>query len=218
MQVPENAELTDLTIQGLGFKAPIVVHPSDFKKSIEPVCNPDMASKILQQTFIENWRNNYAPKVKAAVLKVAKENGSEATKVSDIDDETAQVVFDAINGSEIHVQLQTGLDDYIAEYEPGVRRAATGESLSPVDRETKKLSLELVRDHLERTMNIGRTARSETFKEWDKKVQDELGITGAAHIENLAAELVEKNPKIRETAEANVAARKNLASGIDLSF
>ena len=117
-----------------------------------------------------------------------------------------------------HAALQTKLDEYIAAYEPGVRRTSGGESLSPVDREARKLALEIVRDHLEKTLGVGRTARSESYKVWDAKVQEERGMSGAEHIEEMVAALLEANPAIRETAEKNIADRAALSSGIELSF
>lgn len=215
MKIPSNAELKEVTIQGLTFNVPAPISTDMFTDEIASVMSADVAANVLNQTMIENFRNNFAKTVTKVVLDAAAAHGSDAKKVSDIDDDVAQAIFDEIETG----PLQEQLDAYIASYEPGVRRTGGGgESLSPVDREATKLALELVRDYLEREMGVGRTARSETYKAWDAKVQEELGISGAEHIADMASELLENNPAIRETAQANVDARKALASGVELKF
>ena len=211
MNIPENAERKPLMIQGVNFTVPVVVFESDFNESLTPVCPPAMAAQILQQTFTENWRNNFAGTVNKALQAAAKAHDITFTKLSEVSDEDAQTLNDSLDTS----ALQAELDAYIQTYVPGVRRTGTGEALSPVDRETHKLSVEIVRDYLEREMGVGRTARSETYKAWDAKVQEELGMTGAEHIEEMAQSLIEANPSIRETAEANLAARAKLAGNVE---
>ena len=65
---------------------------------------------------------------------------------------------------------------------------------------------------------MGRHSRSETYKAWDAKIQEEKGMSGLEYIQGLAEELMEKKPEIRETAAANVAARKKTAEGISLDL
>lgn len=214
MNVPENAQTKELTIQGITFSVPVVVSSDDINESLAPVCSPDMAASILQQTFMENWRNNFAKTVTDAIKTVADDKGIEFDKVSNLSDDDAQTINDAIDSD----ALQTALNDYISAYEPGIRRTSGGESLSPIDREARKLAVEIVRDHLENEFGVGRTARSETYKAWDAKIQEELGMTGAEHIEEMVGQLLEANPSIRKTAEANIKARQDLSSGIDLKF
>lgn len=214
MNIPDNATSRDLTIQGLNFSVPVVVTADAICEAFATVCAPEMAAQILQQTFMENWRNNFAKTVTDAIKTAAEANSIEFKKLSDLSDEDAQTINNAIDSDKLQIQL----NDYIATYEPGVRRTSGGEALSPVDRECNKLAVELVRDYLEREMSIGRTARSETYKAWDTKIQEELNMTGAEHIAEMAAELIEANPSIRETAEANIASRASLASGIQLKF
>lgn len=214
MNIPETAERKPLTIYGLTFSVPVVVTAENICESLTDVCEPSMAAQILQQTFMENWRNNFAKSVADTIKKLATENGIEFSKVSILSDEDAQTINDAIDID----QLQVGLDAYIQTYVPGIRRTGGGEALSPVDRESRKLAVEIVRGYLESELGIGRTARSETYKTWDAKIQEELNMTGAEHIEEMAQNLIEANPTIRETAESNIKARENLASGIELSF
>ena len=218
MQIPKNATTKDLTIQGLTFQVPVVVTANEFTDSIEPICNAQMAANILQQTFMENWRNNFAKSVTKAVIDAAKAKGFEGSKVSEIDDDLAQAIFDELSDSDTHAELQASLDEYIAGYEPGIRRTGGGESLSPIDREAKRIATDLVREHLERTYGIGRTARSESYKEWEKKLQEETGQSGAEYIAEMAEQLVENNPEIRATAQKNIESRLALSSGISLSF
>ena len=214
MQIPENATTKDLTIQGIKFQVPVVVTAEDFCESIEPVMSREMAAKILQQTLMENWRNNFAKTVTDAIKAVAAEHGIEFKKVSDLSDDDAAVINEYLDTD----ALQEKLNEYISSYEPGVRKTGGGgPALSPVDREAHKLAVELIKDHLEKELGVGRTARSETYRAWDAKIQEELGITGAEYIQQLAEQLLEENPSIRETAEKNVAARQALASGVSLS-
>ncbi len=214
MNIPENATRNEITIQGLPFSVPIVVSPENFNESISGVCSIEMAAQILQQTFSESWRNNFAKTVTAAIKVAADAADITFKTVKDLSDEDAQTINEAVDS----VDLQEKLDAYIATYEPGVRRTSGGESLSPVDRETNKLAVELVRDYLERDLGVGRTSRSETYKAWDAKIQEEMGVTGAEYIADLSTQLIEANPAIRETAEANIASRANLASNIALKF
>lgn len=214
MNIPENAETKDLTIQGISLKAPVVVTPEMFSDAVTAVTTPEMAASILQQTLMENWRNNFAKVVTEAIKTAAEAHEIEFKKVSDLSDDEAQVLNDAIDTD----ALQAEFLSYVASYEPGVRRSSTGEALSPVDREANKLAVELVRDYLEKTLGIGRNARSATYKEWSAKVQEELGMDGNTYIHQLAAEALETQPTIRETAEANVAARQSLAGSVSLNI
>ena len=214
MQIAENAPTKELTIQGLSFTVPVVVNASDITGTLAESCDPEVAAKMLQQTFAENWRNNFAPKVNKALKAAASSLEIEFKKIADLDDEDAQALNDAIDNA----ALQNELDEYITAYVPGVRRAAAGPALSPVDRESNKLAVDMVRDHLETALGVGRTARSESYKIWDAKVQEEMNMTGADYIAQLAEQLLEANPSIRETAQANIDARKRLAENVELNF
>jgi len=214
MQIPAEHETKSLTIQGVSFEVPVVVSEDDICEALTPVCAPSIAAQILQQTFMENWRNNFASEVTKAIKVAAEELEIDFSgKVSELSDEDAQSISEIINVE----PLQASLNAYIRNYVPGIKRTGVSESLSPVEREMRKLAIELVKDHLEKK-GIGRTSRSESYKLWDASVQEQLGKTGAAYIEELATELMETRPAIRETAERNVAGRQNLADSIELSF
>src|SRR3954462_13657602 len=75
----------------------------------------------LNQTYAENIRNNMASKVAAAI---------EAEKAD------TPVPYD-------HTAMQTAVDDYVANYEFGVRRGVTGD---PVEREALNAARELVKN------------------------------------------------------------------------
>lgn len=214
MQISESAVTKDLTIQGVTFQMPVVVTPEQFAEGISTVCSPDIAASILQQTISENCRNNFAGTVTKAITAVAEEHDIEFKKLADLSDEDSQVINDNLDLA----ALQEAFAVHVASYEPGVRRASGGVSLSPVEREANKLALELVRSHLETTMGVGRTARSATYKVWNEKIEEELGMTGAEHIAEMAAALIEANPSITETAKANIEARKLLVTDVELTF
>ena len=214
MNISETTIVKDLTIQGFTFAMPVVVTPEQFDESIVSVCTAEVAASILQQTLSENCRNNFAPTVTKAITAAAEENDIEFKKLSDLSDEDSQTLNDAVDLE----ALQVAFNLHVASYEPGVRRTSGGVSLSPVEREATKLAVEMIRNHLESTMGVGRTARSGTYKVWNAKIQDELGMSGADHIAEMAASLIEANPSITETAVANIEARKQLATGVEFTF
>lgn len=214
MNISETATTKDLTIQGFTFTMPVVVTADQFDESITSVCSADVAASILQQTLSENCRNNFAATVTKAINTAAEEHDIEFKKLADLSDEDSQTLNDAVDLE----ALQAAFNLHVATYEPGVRRASGGVSLSPVEREATKLAVEMVRNHLESTMGVGRTARSETYKVWNAKIQDELGMSGADHIAEMAAALIEANPAITEAALQNIEARKQLASTTKFNF
>jgi hypothetical protein len=130
----------------------------------------------LNQTYAENIRNNMASKV-ASALEAEKAEGD------------AQKPYD-------HAAMQTAVDDYVANYEFGIRRGVTGD---PVEREALNAARELVKNAI----------RTKGGKLSDYKPAD---ITARA------SELLDKYPQIREQAkarvEANQAAAAELASNI----
>jgi hypothetical protein len=117
----------------------------------------------LNQLLKENVRNNFANRVKKAV-----EDGT----------------FDA-------KQMQKDLEQYVAEYEFGVRRGGSGGS-TPVD-PVEKEAMALARDKVKQSL------KSQGYK---------ISEVGAEKINELAAQVLEKYPKLREQAKQIVDLKK----------
>lgn len=116
--------LVDLTIQGLVFKAPQPYGEGHVLTAVE--------ASVLNQTFAENLRNNFAPKIKSAIEDYAKAQGVEVDSVTvdQLDKAALDVVF----------------DNYSKEYTFGVRRG--GRILDPVEKELRGMAEEIVRNAL----------------------------------------------------------------------
>lgn len=111
----ESAPKSEITIAGLNLSV-----PAPFSEG--HVLRPNEAG-VLNQTYAENIRNNFAAKVKAA-QKTATEAGAELDPGA----------------------LQTSLEEYIKSYDFGVRRGGgTRTVLDPVTKEAMKLATEKVR-------------------------------------------------------------------------
>lgn len=128
----------------------------------------------LNQLLAENVRNNFSKRVKETV-----EAGGDIAS------------------------LQKELDNYVAEYEFGVRRSAGGgrAPVDPVEKEALNLATERVKDSL---------------REKGYKVSD----IGNAKIKELAADAVEKYPHFRDQAKKIVKERSKIGSDaleLDLS-
>lgn len=125
----------------------------------------------LNQVLHENLRNNFAPTVK----KAREEQGD------DFDQST----------------LQGELNEYILEYDFGVRRGGMFRPKDPVEAASLDIARELVRAALKRE---------------GVKLKD---VT-AATITQEALKAIEKYPQIREQAEKVVEAQKSATAGISL--
>lgn len=132
---------------------------------------------VLNQTLAENLRNNFSRKVTEAIEAAGGNAESVDTKA-----------------------LQKDFNEYISEYEFGVRRTgSSGPKLSPEEREAFNLAKEKVKDAI-RTNG--------------KKVSD----FPTAKINELATNLVEQDPFYKEEAARRVKAKqKAAADSIDLS-
>lgn len=117
----------------------------------------DGEANALNQTWVENIRNNLASKVNDA-----KEAGS--------------FVHDAFQGQ---------VDDYADEYEFGVRTGGGGRTSDPVMAEAMTIAKDLVRKAI-------------------VKAGHKLADVKASNITELAKGVIDKNPKIMETARARV--------------
>ena|SRR3990167_5061082 len=108
-----SAERTTITIQGQQFSV-----PAPFLEG--HVLRPNEAA-VLNQTYAENIRNNFA----GAVKKAAEEGKDVAA-------------------------LQSDLDKYVSEYDFGIRRIGVSVSVDPVEREAMALATKKVRDALKK--------------------------------------------------------------------
>lgn len=114
--------MTQVTIAGEQFeiKAPYAAgHPLN-----------EAEASVLNQTFLENVRNNSAGKIKAA-----KEVAEKAGTVFSVD------TFLVGEGAE-QVTLRQSLQAYADAYEFGVRTARTSEPVDPVQREARAIAKE----------------------------------------------------------------------------
>lgn len=99
------------------------------------VCRANEAA-VMNQTYAENIRNNFATKVKAAVV-----NSEEQ-----IDPETGEVTPGVPVDLEI---LQMELDEYILSYDFGVRRSGSVRApVDPIEREAMKIATMKVKEAL----------------------------------------------------------------------
>lgn len=158
------------------------------------VCTVNEAA-ALNQTFAENIRNNFAGKVKAAVEDKALEVGYLSTDeggkvIGDMTDEQLTEVHALVDLSEI----QAALDEYQREYEFGARRSGSGAPrvTDPVEIEALGIARQKVRDAI-------------------KAKGHKLSEVGTEKINELAKQVLETYPQIREQAKSIVAARKSVA-------
>lgn len=109
MQISPTAKMVPITIQGMTFNVPAVFGAGHVLSQVE--------ADVLNQTFHENLRNNYASKVEKAQEAAKKDGGAPV-------DPTA---------------LQAGLDEYIKTYEFGVKRGGVRVT-DPVEREARDIA------------------------------------------------------------------------------
>jgi len=129
-------------------------------------------ASVLNQTYAENLRNNLSK----SVAEIVEKAGGDASKV------------DA--GS-----LQKMVDEYVPEYDFGVRRLGAGQPVDPVEREALRLAREQVR---------------QAYKQNGFNLKD----IGAEVINEKAAEAVEAYPQFRQLAKQNVKAKAAIGAEV----
>lgn len=112
---------TQVTIQGMAFKAPQPYAEGHTLNANE--------AATLNQTFVENLRNNFAVKIKDKKEAIAKEKSIDEKAVT--------------NDMLDMVALQAEFDDYAGDYEFGVRKG--GRVLDPVERELRSIGEEIIK-------------------------------------------------------------------------
>lgn len=127
----ETAPTTQITIQGLPFEA-----PQPYKAGAYTLSEGE--SSALNQTLAENLRNNFAPKIKAAIEAFRKANGL---------GEDVEVPVTELD----HEALIEEFNKYADEYEFGVRRAGGVRApVDPVGKEAHRIASQKVRDALKK--------------------------------------------------------------------
>lgn len=163
IEITAETPRTSITIAGNSFKVP------------EPYAEghplDGNEASTLNQTYAENVRNNLASKVAEAVEASKKEGAAPLDLVA----------------------LQTLVDDYVADYQFGVRRG--GSTGDPVEREALNQARELVKAKI---------------REKGAKLSDYK----AADITKKAVEVLDKYPQIREQAKITVEAQQAAAASL----
>jgi PP-loop superfamily ATP-utilizing enzyme len=176
MKIAENTPTREITIQGFAFSV-----PAPFSEGHTVTAGEASA---LNQTLAENIRNNLAKTIDKAVEAAAKANAI------DVKDVTA--------GHLDLDELQGKVNEYVQEYEFGVRAGGGRNITDPVEREA---------------MNIARTKVREALKSKGYVLAEIPKET----IDKLAEDLVEANPAITDEAKRRVESTKSFAVGeIDL--
>lgn len=159
----------ELTIQELTFAA-----PTPYTEGHVLTANEALA---LNQTLLENLRNNFASTVKAAREEAATNGGV-------VDEEALQVKF----------------DEYAAEYEFGARRIGARSSVDPVEREAIKIAVANINSQLKKQKIDKDTISDERFDELVKAVLERYKDKIFAE----AKELVEARKKRVFDIELNI--------------
>jgi len=148
---PANGTVTPITIQGLEFEAPQPYKPGTIELT-------EGEASALNQTLAENLRNNFAPRIKAAITEYRKANqmaDDAEVPVSNLDKDALDEAF----------------EKYANEYKFGVRTGGGPRTpTDPVEREAFGIAREKVKEAL-RKKNIELTSVSkEKMGEYIKQV------------------------------------------------
>lgn len=170
MKFSPDAPKTDFTVQGQ-----IVSAPQPFVEG--HVCTLAEAG-VLNQTMIENIRNNSAAKIEGAIAKLKEEQD----KLPENERFSAEQLAAAHNRI-----AQKIIDDYLPDYEFGARRGGGNAQLDPVQREAYAIAERTIRD---------------AIKKAGHKVKDY-----EARMDALVKTTLEKNPQITADAKIIVAQR-----------
>lgn len=169
MEVTNETPTKEITIKGLTFAVPAPYSEGHVLKANE--------AAVLNQTLSENFRNNFASRVQAAI-----DEAGDASKV-DVS------------------KLQTELNQYVTEYEFGVRRAGSGGGAPK----------------LEPRVRIARDLAKAKIKEQIRSKGHKITDFSNEKINELAMGLIEKNEWFYAEADRQLKAQQKVASeSIDL--
>lgn len=149
----------------------------------------EVEAGVLNQTYAENLRNNFAPKIKAARVAVAQRTTGKAEK--DLTDED----IESITNDQLDIDaLRAEFAEYAKTYEFGAR--VGGRILDPVEREL---------------WNIAEASLKNALRQNNIK----LNSVSRDQMDKLVSELIESKPEFRAEAERRVEATK-AAAGIEI--
>jgi hypothetical protein len=115
-------------------------------------------ASVLNQTFLENIRNNVAGKIKAAKDAYADaHNGSEEGFSLD--------TFMVAGEGDTQVSLRKSLTDYADAYEFGIRVARNSEPADPVEREARVIAREAINAKLKKTNTKRKDVSEEAYEQ-----------------------------------------------------
>lgn len=176
----QKSKTIELTIQGLPFTLEGPYNEGDVLSAVE--------ANVLNQTYAENVRNNFAATIKRMKAAVAEKRGLFKTvdgkQVPDADQVESSELDDA--------EVTKAYDDYLASYEFGARRAGGIRTpVDPVEKEARRVATQKVKELLS----------SKGYKVSDIDKDQMAGYVNEA---------LEMFPEIREQARATVANTKAL--------
>lgn len=148
-----STSMRSVTISGATFELPAPYSEGHQLNAAE--------ASVLNQTFLENVRNNAASKIKAAQEK-AKEAGTEFSLDTPIGGE----------GEDKDKTLRQTIADYAANYKFGVRVSRTSEPADPVQREARSIAREAI--------NAALKAQGVKRKDVDEEAYEAALVTHAA--------------------------------------
>lgn len=161
----ETSPRSDITVSGVVLSVPQPYTEGHVLRENE--------ASVLNQTYAENIRNNFASTVKKAK-------------------EAAEAAGTPIDTS----ALQSELDTYLASYDFGVRRVGTrAVSMDPVEREALRMAEEAVKAALHK--------KGASIKE-----------VGRERFQELAQQVLEKNPQLRERAKQIIEIKSSIPGDI----
>lgn len=142
-------------------------------------------SSVLNQTFLENIRNNVAGKIKAAKDAWADAHGGSEEGFS------LDTVMVAGEG-DTQISLRQSLTNYAESYEFGIRVARTSEPVDPVEREARVIAREVINEKLRKAGTKRKDVSDEAYEE--------------------ALKLYAKQPSIVKEATRRVKARTDIGA------
>lgn len=167
----ESTSMRSVTIGGATFELPAPYSEGHVLNAAE--------ASVLNQTFLENVRNNAASKIKAA-KEVADKAGTEFSLDTPIGGD----------GEDAAKTLRQTIADYAANYKFGVRVSRTSEPADPVQREARSIAREAINAKLKATGVKRKDVDDDTYE--------------AALVRHAASEAIQAEAKRRVEAMGSI--------------